>query len=332
MAHAHDRDDTVTAGALQSLGDGVWAWVQPDGTWWLNNAGAIAAGAADPAGSFVVDTCATADRTRRFLDAVSAATGGAPVRFAANTHEHGDHTYGNCLLPETTTLFGHPNIRDGLAADIVIEGCPPLWEPVPDWGPVTRRLPEVTVEGPSRVHLGDRVVELHHPGHPAHTTGDLIAWLPEERILFTGDLVFAKLTPLVMSGSVDGARRALEWLAAFDPQTLVPGHGPVLAGGEIPEVLDDHDRYYRFVQEVAGSASRDGLGPLEAARAADLGEFAEWADAERLVLNLHRASAESGGPPFDLLAAFGDALDYNGGPLTTHVCCTSPPPTTPGAT
>ena len=48
----------------------------------------------------MVDTCATEARTRRFLDSLDAATGGAPVRFAVNTHEHGDHTYGNSLLPE----------------------------------------------------------------------------------------------------------------------------------------------------------------------------------------------------------------------------------------
>ena len=80
---------------LHEVVPGVVAWVQPDGSWWLNNAGAVSGGD----GCIVVDTCATESRTRRFLGAVREATGDAPIRMAANTHQHGDHSYGNSLLP-----------------------------------------------------------------------------------------------------------------------------------------------------------------------------------------------------------------------------------------
>lgn len=301
--------------ALHEVADGVHAWVQPDGSWWVNNAGAVTAGDA----VLVVDTCATADRTRTFLDAVRAATDGAAVRFAVNTHQHGDHTYGNCLLPESTTLIGHPHMRDGLGADPVIDGCPPLWAPVPDWGPVTRRLPDVTVHDRATVHLGDRRVELHHPGGPAHTTGDLVVWLPEERVLFSGDLVFAGLTPLVFMGSVPGALAALDWLASFEPEVLVPGHGPVLTGPDVARCLDEHRRYYRFVLETAEAGIRDGLSPLATARRAVLGDFGAWADAERIVLNVHRAYADYAGRELDLVAALQDAVTWLGRPMHTHV-------------
>jgi cyclase len=317
--HDHQPDPTPSAAVLHELVDGVFAWVQPDGSWWINNAGAVSG----TEGSLVIDTCATADRTRRFLAAVAEATDGAPIRLAANTHEHGDHTYGNCLLPAEATLIGHEQMRANLLVDPVIERCPPLWAPTPDWGPVTRRVPDVVTRSDLTVFTGTRRVDLVHPGHAAHTTGDLVAWLPDERVLFTGDLVFAGLTPLVMAGSVAGALRSLDWLAAFEPEHLVPGHGPVVAAGDLAAVLGQHERYYRFVLEVAAAGRRDGLGPLAAAQQADLGEFAAWADAERLVLNLHRAVAEAGGPPFDVVAAFADAVAWNGGPLTTHVCCLS---------
>ncbi len=315
--HTHDPDPTVGAAELVEVVDGVYAWVQPDGTWWINNAGAVTDGDA----TVIIDTCATAERTRRFLAAVDDATGGAPVRWAVNTHEHGDHTYGNWLLPDQATLFGHPVMREHLAIDFIIDECPPLWDPVPDWGAERRRLPDVTLPAGATIHVGDRVVEIHHPGHAAHTGGDLVVWLPAERVLFTGDLVFSGLTPLVMSGSVAGARTALEWIASFEPRRLVPGHGPVLAGADIARVLDDHDSYYRLIQRLADDVVGGDRPLLEVAREADLGRFAAWDDAERLVLNLHRAVDEAGGPEFDILAAFGDAIDHNGGPLTTHVCC-----------
>ena len=112
-------------------------------------------------------------------------------------------------------------------------------------------------------------------------------------MLFTGDLIFNGLTPLVFMGSVSGARRSLEWLASFEPAVVVPGHGPVAGAASIADMFDAHDRYYRLVESTAADGRRDGLSVLEAARRCDLGEFAGWADSERLVLNLHRAYADA---------------------------------------
>jgi cyclase len=303
------------AAGLEELLPGVHAWVQPDGSWWINNAGAVV-GDDDV---LVIDTCATAQRTRRFLDAVDAATGDAPVRLAVNTHQHGDHAYGNSLLPAATVIVGHTHMREGLRVDPIIDGCPAFWSPVPDWGPVQRRLPDIAVDSTLTVHVGGRQVRLLHPGGPAHTTGDLIAWLPEDRVLFSGDLVFAGLTPLVFMGSVTGALAAVDWLASLQPDVVVPGHGPVLTGPEIERAFDEHRRYYRFVLDTAENGLSRGLPPLQAAREAGLGEFTGWADAERLVLNLHRAYADATGQQLNLIAAFTDATAWLGGPMHTSV-------------
>jgi cyclase len=316
--HTHETDPTPAAARLHEVAAGVFAWVQPDGSWWVNNAGAVTG----TGGTIVVDTCATEERTRRFLTAVAAVSDGA-VTLAVNTHAHGDHTYGNSLLPGSTVLIGHERMRETLLHDRVIERCPPAWSPVPDWGAVTRRVPDVTTQGDVVLHTGSRRVELRHPGFVAHTDGDLVAWLPEERVLFSGDLLFHGLTPLAFQGSVVGARRSLEWIASFEPLTVVPGHGPLVRAADLPDVLAQHDRYYELILRTA----RDGLAasrsPLDAARECDLGAFAQWVDAERLVLNLHRAYAELDGHEMDINQAFVDAMAWNGGPLTTHVCCTA---------
>lgn len=306
---------SMESARLHELLPGTYAWVQPDGSWWVNNAGAIVGGD----GVLVIDTCATAERTRRFLDALDAAVGGKPVRMAVNTHQHGDHTYGNSLLPATTVLFGHTHMREGLRVDPIIEWCPPVWTPVPDWGAVERRLPDVAVEASQTLHVGDRRVELLHPGGPAHTTGDLIAWLPDDAVLYSGDLVFAGVTPLVFMGSVPGALAAIDWLEAFEPRILVPGHGPVLIGDDVARVLEEQRRYFRFVLDVAERGIARGLKPLEAAREVELGEFAAWPDSERIVLNLHRVYADHEGRDLDLVAALGDAVTWHGGPMRTSV-------------
>lgn len=316
-------DDAAPAAArLHEVAPGVFAWIQPDGSWFINNAGA----ATGAAGTIVIDTCATEERTRRFLDALVGATGGAPVRMAANTHHHGDHTYGNSLLPDATVLFGHPRMREQLLEDVMIDSGRgvPIWDPVPQWGNVTKRVPDATVASDVTLFTGDRRVELRHPGFTAHTTGDLVAWLPDERVLFSGDLVFHRVTPMLAMGDVEGALRSVEWLASFGAETIVPGHGPLVRGAEVDDVLATHERYYRFVLELAAAGRCDGLDPLTVARRADLGDFAGWGDPERLVLNLHRAYADAAGEPYDLLAAFGDAMAWHGGPLPIRVCCTSP--------
>lgn len=304
-----------TEPSLQVLADGAYAWIQPDGSWWVNNAGAVVT----DAGIVVVDTSATERRTRAFLAALTEIAGGAPITVAVNTHLHGDHTHGNCLLPAGTVIIGHPNIRAGILADSIIDGCPPVWQPVPDWGNVVRRPPTLTTTSSVTVHLGDRRVEVEHPGHPAHSTGDLVVWLPDVRVLFAGDLLFHQGTPMTLMGSVEGARRALDWIATFEPDHVVPGHGPLITGSELSSVLDTHRRYYDLVLDTARRGRRDGLSPLDAARRCELGSFADLADAERIVLNLHRAYADDLGIELDLMGAMADAVTWNGGPMRTAV-------------
>nr|WP_257233866.1 fumarylacetoacetate hydrolase family protein [Streptomyces sp. JV178] len=114
-----------------------------------------------------------------------------------------------------------------------------------------------------------------------------------------------------------GRRPALPGLvASFAPEHVVPGHGPVIDAHALPAVLDQHRAYYRLVHTTAQAGLRDGLTPLQAARTCHLGPFADLPDAERIVLNLHRAYADTTGHPFDLPQAFTDAITYNSGPCT----------------
>jgi cyclase len=301
----------MSSPALHPVAPGIHAWVQPDGSWWLNNAGVVHSGS----DVILIDTCATRRRTALFLEAVAAATDRATVKLAVNTHLHGDHVYGNALLPDSTVIVSQTLTRDGILADFILANTPPIWSPTPDWGISAVRAPDVTFESATTLHAGDVAVSLQHPGYSAHTPGDAVAWVPSARVLFTGDLVFHQVTPLVFMGSVAGALQSLDWLRTFPAEHVVPGHGPLLAGSDFSSVLDAHARYYRFIQSTAASGIERGLTPLKAAQEADLGEFADLPDRERVVLNLHRAYAEATGTEMNLVASLTDAITYNGGPL-----------------
>lgn len=289
------------------VADRVFAYVQPDGSWWLNNTGFVVG--AD--GVVAVDATSTERRNRALLDAIGGVTQ-APVRTLVNTHHHGDHTNGNCMFADATVV-GHRRCRDGVLAQ-VIGGLDAVFGDV-DWGELTIRAPEVVFDDALTLYADDLCIELHYIGTPAHTVGDIVAWLPEQRVLFTGDLVFNGGTPFMLMGSVSGGLDVLPRLRAFGATTLVPGHGPVCP----PSAIDDIERYLRFVLDVAAQARSAGLAPLEAARQTDLGEFDELHDRERIVGNLHRAMAEMDGlergGAIDVPAAFGDMLAFNGGKL-----------------
>jgi cyclase len=174
--------------------------------------------------------------------------------------------------------------------------------------------PFVTFEDRLTVWVDDLEVQLVHTG-PAHTTNDVYAWIPECRLLLSGDLVFNGGCPFMMMGSVSGSLAALDELRSLGAERIVPGHGDVCG----PEVLDDLEGYVRFVVDTARAGFDAGWSPLETAQRADLGRFASWGETERLAPNLHRAYSELRGEPLgaplDLLTMIGDMATYNGGAL-----------------
>jgi cyclase len=303
------RGDITVPGPpeVSEVSAGIYAYVQPDGSWWINNTGFLVG----PQGVVSIDSCATQRRTHAYKDAIAAVTA-APVRTVVNTHHHGDHTFGNCMFPGAA-IVAHERAR----AEAIAFGPPgdlPFWDG-PDWGDLVLDPPFVTFTDEIAVHIGDLRAQVRHVGTAAHTTNDSIIWIPERSVLFCGDLIFNGGTPFLLMGSVAGAIDVLEHIVRpLGAKIIVPGHGPVFEDqGPVDATLD----YLRFVLAVAARSLDAGLSPLEAALETDLGRFAGLADPERIVGNLHRACAELGGTqrgaPIDVAAALADMVAYNGG-------------------
>ncbi|MEV0358723.1 MBL fold metallo-hydrolase [Nocardia sp. NPDC050697] len=290
---------------LAEVAPDVFAYIQPDGGWCVNNAGLIRSGGH----AALVDTTATERRSRALAATVAELLHGAAPEWLVNTHFHGDHSFGNAVF-DRSLIVAHTETR--AEAERAGLGMTTLWRDV-DWGAIELRLPDLTVDAGAVLHLGGTALELIHPG-PAHTTGDLLAWLPEQRVLFAGDIVMAGVAPYCLMGSVAGTLAALDAAAALDPLIVVPGHGPVSG----PEVIAENRRYLRWVQRLAAEGAAAGASALEIAAAAEPGEFAGLGEAERLVSNLHRALLELDparplGAPIDVLGSFGDMIALHGG-------------------
>ncbi|WP_113699342.1 MBL fold metallo-hydrolase [Nonomuraea lactucae] len=322
MSSARHDVATPEPPRVEEVSDGVFAYIQPDGSWWINNTGFLAG----RRGVISVDACSTARRTRAYLDTIAKVTP-QPVRTLINTHHHGDHTFGNHLFAGAT-IVGHEATRTG----ILEWGEPrsaPHWTDV-EWGDVVLEPPFLTYTDGVTLWCDELRAEVRHVGLPAHTTNDSIVWLPERKLLFSGDLLFNGGTPFLVQGSVAGAIQVLEEVVRpLGAETIVPGHGAVSGPGLIDDVLG----YLRFVQDAALDGRAAGLTPLETARELDLGPYSDLLDPERIVGNLHRAYAElaggervdvgfvdvepGGGGRVDVAAALDDMVAYNGGhPLT----------------
>lgn len=207
--------------------------------------------------------------------------GGKPIRFVANGHFAGDDTMCNHMFAEqgavvvgSKELARHPywpkraaqDLKHGRVKREYLEGKN-----------VAMVMPVITFDDKITLDLGSHVIELIFVGK-THTPDTTIAWLPKEKILFAGDLLFVELHPTADGRSdVANWQRVLKTLASWSPASVVPGHG-VFAPGNGAKPLLDQDRYF----ETMGSqirAMRDAgksLDEIKKGIRAELGEFAEW--------------------------------------------------------
>src|ERR1700678_3287954 len=111
MSSSHADHADLGPAQVTEVADGVYAYVQPDGSWWINNTGFVVG----TAGGLCIDTSATEGSPRAFFGARDAvdAVAGPGRRTLVNTHHHGDHTNGNCLLP-FATIIGQERCRQSV--------------------------------------------------------------------------------------------------------------------------------------------------------------------------------------------------------------------------
>lgn len=266
------------------LAPGVFAYVQATGGFCIANAGIIDGGTE---GATAVDALFTPDMTRTLLAENTRVTAKPLVRLI-NTHHHVDHTLGNAQFPRETEIVAHANAREemartGIGVLDIIKQMAPQFETQLDGA--AERLPDVTFEGATlEMRIGERRVRLLHFG-TGHTRGDVLVHLPGERVLFAGDLAFFYVTPLAHEGHISNwITVAHRVLAMDDVDVIVPGHGP--AGGK--DDLAAMVRYFELVRDGARRAFDAGASRGEAVRSIDLGEYAEWGEAERIVPNVTR--------------------------------------------
>ena len=277
------RPRTWSTGLVE-VADDVFAYLQAGGGLCVANAGLIVG----PESCIVIDSLFAPAMTRAFREEIARVTD-KPVRLLINTHHHIDHTLGNALFPEAQ-IVSHANARreQQRTGTGVLERLRPLLpELVAEAEGTESRLSDLTFEGELTLHLGDRTLRLVHLG-TGHTIGDTLVVLPEERLLFAGDVAFYGVTPLAFEGHVGRWIEVCDRVDALDIETIVPGHGPVGGKGDLREMQG----YLQSIHAQARAAFDAGRSPEEATDDIKLGAYASWPDPERLSLNVARLYQE----------------------------------------
>ncbi len=278
---------------LADLGNGSFAWVQPDGSWGWSNAGLIT----DGDQSLLVDTLFDLKLTREMLNAMRDAAPLAATKIGTlvNTHHNGDHCYGNELVhgaeivasvhaaeemkheqPSVLANFMKAAPGLGLTGEY-LKHCFGAFE----FNGITPMLPTTTFSGHLSRKVGNKAVELIEVG-PAHTGGDVLVHVPADRTVFTGDILFVEGTPIMWAGPVGNWIEACERIVALDCETIVPGHGPVTDKRGVRAVQN----YLRYIHDEARKRFDAGLSARDAAHDIALGDYDSWGDAERIAVNV----------------------------------------------
>jgi cyclase len=247
----------------------------------------------------IVDSHISPESGRAMLQEIKTITD-KPVRFLINTHFHFDHTNGNQAFPPAVDIIGHDFTRRKLTGDVlergmfadILRGLPKQLDDLrtraagePDAAARTRleqqlrvqtayaaslkeltlTPPTVTVNERLTLYRGDREIRLLYVGH-GHTAGDLVVYLPKERVLCTGDLLVNGLANLI-DGFVNEWPDALERLKPLDFVDVIPGHGEPFKG---KERIDWFQAFLRDLWKQASALHDQKLSAEEAAARIDM--------------------------------------------------------------
>jgi cyclase len=300
------------AKGLQEVGDGFYAYLQPDGGWGWSNAGLVV----DGERTLLIDTLFDLHLTEEMLQAMRRAVpAAAQIDTLVNTHANGDHCYGNQLVGDAVIVASERTAAEmtelpPAAMAALVAQAPQMGELGEfflrcfgsfDFDGIELVLPHETFSGQRAMRVGDRELALIEVG-PAHTRGDTLVHAPAERVLFTGDILFSGAHPIAWAGPVSNWIAACERILALDPAVIVPGHGPPSDTDAVRECK----AYFEYLYDEARLRYAEGMTALQAARSISVDRWADWGEGERLVVNLANIYAELDGDPEPLnpLVAF----------------------------
>ncbi len=253
--------------------EGVSALGSPTNQNFISNAGFVVT----PAGVVVIDALGSPALAERLMAEIRKVTP-LPVTHVIVTHYHADHIYGlQAFKAQGARIIAHGAAREYMHSETARLRLEVSRVELAPWVNDETRLVEADVwlAGDTAFQVGGVAFQLKIVG-PSHTPEDLVVYLPSEKVLFAGDLVFRSRIPYV--GQADSRQwiLALEKLLGFDATVIVPGHGPL--SHEARKDMQLTRDYLRYLRESMGKAAAS-LEPFDEAYLKT-----DWSEFEHLPL------------------------------------------------
>jgi glyoxylase-like metal-dependent hydrolase (beta-lactamase superfamily II) len=228
-------------------------------------------------GILVVDTLISAKEAKRFISDIRKVSE-KPIKYVVDTHYHLDHAFGNSEFARLgAAIISQVNDRNNLAkkGEAGLKNAKGYGLTDEDMAGTVIALPTVTFTDRMTIDLGGETVELIYVA-PSHTEGSTLVYLPERKILFTGDVLFTDFHPFMGDGDVPGWVKTLDFILALDVTTIIPGHGPISGKKDIAEMKEYIQTFDRKARELVAKSKDLDFIVAEMKKVLPVKSLGEW--------------------------------------------------------
>ena len=273
---------------LRKLAPNVYAYQQAGGPGSLNQGVSNAGLIVGEDSLLVIDSLGAPLHAKNFIREIRQVEPNKRFGRMMITHHHGDHVMGLPFFPPME-IVAHEYCRQAMMA---LTFPSPTWDKREGWaeGGEPRKIlaPVTTFNDHTTYYYGNTEVRFITMA-PAHTYGDVVAYLPQYKILFAGDIAFHWVTPFLNNGHATKWVEYVNQILAMDVDVIVPGHGPIAGKREIAAMAD----YLTMLKGEARLRFNAGMSAGRACADIKLGQYASWIGAQdRMPLNIVRLYAE----------------------------------------
>jgi glyoxylase-like metal-dependent hydrolase (beta-lactamase superfamily II) len=203
-----------------------------------------------------VDSQISAREAQRFIKDIQKISR-KPVKFLINTHYHLDHSLGNSEFAKLgAVIISQENAKENMqkAGEGMLQRAQQSGVSPQDLEGTKLSYPTLTFGDRLTLYLGNNRIEIIFLG-PSHTSGSVLVYVPQEKVLFAGDLLFTDFHPFLGDANIEGWIKVLDYIMTMDVDKIIPGHGPVSTKKDVADLKKYLLVFDQKAKELAGKSN-----------------------------------------------------------------------------
>ncbi len=222
---------------LVKITDSIYSYADVKGASAKNSFGANAGIIIGKDFLVAVDSLISAQEAKRFIKDIHKISK-KPIKFLINTHYHLDHSLGNSEFAKLgAVIISHENDKANMekAGEGMLQYAKQSGLSDQDLKGTKLAYPALTFKDRVTMDLANNKLEILFIG-PSHTTGSVLVYLPQEKVLFSGDILFTAFHPFLGEANIEGWIKVLDYIMAMDVDKIIPGHGPISSKKDVADL------------------------------------------------------------------------------------------------